>query len=44
MDDFWWVVVMVGSYVGGVWFGVELLVVCIFGVVLGLVRYGVVEV
>ncbi|KAK4178646.1 chromate transporter-domain-containing protein [Triangularia setosa] len=42
-DDPWWVVVTAGSYVGGAWFGVEPPVACIFGAVLGLVRYGVVE-
>jgi chromate transport protein ChrA len=42
-DDPWWVVVTATSYVGGCWFGVSPPVACIFGAVLGLVRYGVVQ-
>ena len=42
-DDPWWVVVTATSYVGGCWFGMSPPVACIFGAVLGLVRYGVVQ-
>ncbi|KAL2129042.1 hypothetical protein VTI74DRAFT_8299 [Chaetomium olivicolor] len=41
-EDPWWVVVTAGSYVGGCWFGVSPPVACVFGAVLGLVRYAVV--
>jgi chromate transport protein ChrA len=41
-EDPWWVVVTASSYVGGCWFGVSPPVACVFGAVLGLVRYGVV--
>ncbi|KAK4231186.1 chromate transporter-domain-containing protein [Podospora fimiseda] len=42
-NDPWWVVVTASSYVGGMWFGVSPPVACLFGAVLGLVRYGVVD-
>ena len=42
-NDPWWVVVTAASYVGGCWYGVSPPVACVFGAVLGLVRYGVVS-
>ncbi|KAK3984553.1 chromate transporter-domain-containing protein [Cladorrhinum sp. PSN332] len=41
-NDPWWVVVTATSYVGGCWFGISPPIACLFGAVLGLVRYGVV--
>jgi chromate transport protein ChrA len=42
-NDPWWVVVTATSYVGGYWFGVSPPIACLFGAVLGLVRYSVVQ-
>ncbi|KAI1503525.1 chromate transporter-domain-containing protein [Biscogniauxia marginata] len=42
-DDPWWVVVTATSYVGGYWFGISAPLAIVFGAVLGLIRYGVVQ-